>query len=202
MFRGVLSSATAFVLVTLLSAFPAAADPLSLLDANGKIIGIGDLAVGESVFDVTFSQGGLSYNEALAALATPPGFQFGSVEAATAAAVAIIQFFNTASPRVTGNDVGWDTILDNSHNGDVVIPYSVTSTLVPYVYLSWVGDAPPFEWVLSAPFSFEPDRVFVPAATVAFFTPVPEPPTLVLASVGFALAVFARRSLRLDRFLA
>lgn len=172
------------LLVTVLCSLcaPAYAKPVTVLNADGKVIGVNNLVVAGTIYDVIFSEGGLSFDEARAA--TPSSFEFASQSEATAAAIALLAFFNNSAPSVTANDAGWAALLDNSINGDVVIPYAVTSVQVPYVYISWVGNQDPHAWVLSNPFSFEPDRVLVPAATWSSFTRVPEPSTLALLAIG------------------
>jgi hypothetical protein len=161
---------------------PSYAEPVTVLNAHGKVIGVNSLEVADAIYDVLFSEGGLSFNEARAT--TPSSFEFQSQTDATAAAIALLAFFNESAPPITANDAGWATLLDNSINGDVVIPYAITSAQVPYVYISWVGNGAPHSWVLSTPFSFEPDRSLVQAATWSSFTRVPEPSTLALLGVG------------------
>ena len=108
---------------------PSYAGPVTVLNADGKVIGINNLVVAGTIYDVHFSEGGLSFNEARAT--TPSGFEFQSQTEATAAAIALLAFFNDSAQPITANDAGWATLLDNSINGDVVIPYAVTSAQVP-----------------------------------------------------------------------
>lgn len=181
------------LLVTVLCSLsaPAYAKPVTVLNADGKVIGVNNLIVAGTLYDVLFSEGGLSFDEARAT--TPSSSEFASQSEATAAALALIAFFNTSAPPVTANDVGWDSLRDNSINGDVVIPYAVTSSQVPFVYISWVGNQAPYAWVLSNPFSFEPDRALVRAGTWSSFTRVPEPSTLVLFAISGSCCWFGRR---------
>ena len=57
----------AFALFNLSLAAPALAVPMLETDMGGKVIGVSDLEVGGMTFDVAFSAGSESFNDALAA---------------------------------------------------------------------------------------------------------------------------------------
>ena len=142
-----------------------------VLNQDKKVVGIRFLDVGGVLFDVTFSNGGLSYDEALASLRRVTSRRMTSFTSSTeaiAAVNAIRIFFNTSVPPITAADAGWDSLFDNNGRGDVVVPYVVSSTVAPYAYTGW--DATLQTWVFSGTFAFERDRQLTSAATWAFFT--------------------------------
>ena len=140
------------------------------LNADGKVIGISRLEVAGVRFDVTFTAGGLSSQRCpRRARAQDVTYPFPTSSDAIAAVNAIREFFNTSNPRITPDDVGWDTLLDSGSRGDVVVPYAVTSTDAPFAATGW--DAPQSTWNLRGTNTFERDRQLTSAATWAFFTP-------------------------------
>jgi hypothetical protein len=142
----------------------------AVLNSDGKVIGIAFLEVADTRYDVTFSEGGSSYNEALASAGRKaPTLPFSRSSEAVAAVDAVRRFFNSSQPPITANDVAWDSLSDNDSRGDVVVPYSVTATDAPYAYSGW--DATQQAWVFSGTFTFERDRQLGSASAWAFFTP-------------------------------
>lgn len=144
----------------------------AVLNRDKKVAGVRFLNVDGTLFDVVFSDGGLSYNQALSTLPNHVSkslTSFASSVEAMAAVNAVRRFFNTSVPPITADDAGWDVLLDNGSRGDVVVPYAVTSAEAPYAYTGW--DATQASWIFSGTFVFERDRQLTSAATWAFFTP-------------------------------
>jgi len=141
----------------------------ALLNSNKKVVGIRFLRIGDVLYDVTFSGGGLSYDQAIQSLRQPDSLvSFVSSAEAIAAVDAIRAFFNTSDPPIKPSDVGWDTLNNSDSRGDVVVPYAVTASFAPYAYSGW--DGPTQTWISSRLFGFERDRQLTSAAAWTFFT--------------------------------
>ena len=154
------------------AAAAAAARPRAVLDQAKKVVGIRSLPIGGSSFDVTFSAGSLSYAQARAALPSTTArkmTEFSSQAAGTDAMNAIRGFFNTSVPPITAEDVAWDTLSNQTSRGEVLVPYAVTATDVPFSRTEW--EAPTQSWRDAGLFSFEMDRLLQSAGAWAFFVP-------------------------------
>lgn len=170
--------------------------PMLQTNSAGKVIGVTGLEVAGSLFDVGFSEGMASFNQAEAALGTP--VDFGSEAATTIAGNALRDFLN--SGPATPAQMSWGP-MDDSIGVDIMIPFGLDQFLFDLIDVAF--EVPSGSWIVFRAGNHpRAQPLDAPSLAFGFFTPavsVDAPPVgLIFVVAVIGLLVLNRRNARVS----